>query len=35
MTVLTSISEVIKLTEADDEVNAEEKVKSMIKNKTQ
>ena len=32
---LTSISEVIKLTEADDEVNAEEKVKSMIKNKTQ
>ena len=31
---LTSISEVIKLTEADDEVNAEEKVKSMIKNKT-
>ena len=29
---LTSISEVIKLTEADDEVNAEEKVKTMKNN---
>ena len=29
---LTSVSEVIKLTEADDEVNAEEKVKNMIIN---
>ena len=29
MAGLTSIEEVIKLTEADDEVNAEEKIKNM------
>ena len=29
---LTTIEEVIKLTEADDEVNAETKIKSVLKN---